>query len=98
MKDITDTCVMTLAHCDNHAMWDLNRDRPAEQSNDYIEVIGLRRPWLLWVVSFPVWTFIALVMDLSIYSYNKSFSIPTTHYALSVPVYNSLIFALLAPG
>ncbi len=56
------------------------------------------RPWLVWIVSFGLWTFIALASGLSMYEFQRSLGRVTTLRAeLTLPFIQSLIFAFLTP-
>ncbi len=70
----------------------------ARAANNAESVRGTERPWLVWIVSFGLWTFIALASGLSMYEFQRSLGRVTTLRAeLTLPFVQSLIFAFLTP-
>jgi two-component system LytT family sensor kinase len=60
--------------------------------------LGRERAWVIWVVSFGLWIFIAFASALSMYEFQRSLGRSTTFRAeLTLPLIQSLIFAFLTP-
>ncbi len=54
--------------------------------------------WIVWVASFAVWTFIALMSAFSMYRFDLLFWKPTSFWEqLQIPLVNDLIFAAFTP-
>jgi two-component system, LytTR family, sensor kinase len=59
---------------------------------------GTKRPWLIWAVSFALWTFIAVANGISMYEFDRSLGRSTSPTSeLTLPLINDLIYALLTP-
>src|SRR5215469_9966920 len=59
----------------------------------------LKSTWKVWVTSFVVWTFIALMSAFSMYRFNYLFWKPSASFwdELRIPLINDLIFAAFTP-
>jgi two-component system, LytTR family, sensor kinase len=66
--------------------------------NRGLRIPGSRRPWLIWVVSFGVWTFMALVNAGSMYQFDRSVGRYVTFTKeITLPLINYVIYAFLTP-
>jgi len=66
--------------------------------NSDLKIQGSKRPWLIWVVSFALWTFIAVANGISMYQFDRSLGRPMPLMSeITLPLINDLIFALLTP-
>ncbi len=66
--------------------------------NRDLRIPGSRGPWLIWVVSFGLWTFIALVNAASMYQFDRSLGRPATFVKeITLPLINNVIYAFLTP-
>jgi two-component system LytT family sensor kinase len=62
------------------------------------EAFASKRPWLIWVGSFAVWTLIAVANGTSIYQWKRSFGYAATWRGeITLPLVNFLIFAFFTP-
>src|SRR6516165_3248536 len=59
----------------------------------------LKSNWKVWLVSFAVWTFIALMTAFSMYRFKYLFWKPPASFwdELRIPLVNNLIFAAFTP-
>ena len=59
----------------------------------------LKSTWKVWIASFVVWTFIALMSAFSMYRFNYLFWKPSASFwdELRIPLINDLIFAAFTP-
>ena len=64
-----------------------------------MQLRGLRSVWKVWLVSYGVWTFIALMSGFSMYRFNHLFWKPSASFwdELKIPLINNLIFATFTP-
>jgi two-component system, LytTR family, sensor kinase len=70
---------------------------PSTQNSD-LQIPGSKRPWLIWAVSFALWTFIAVANGISMYQFDRSLGRSTSLLSeLTLPFINDLIYALLTP-
>src|SRR6516165_455298 len=71
--------------------------RPRDRKLMHLRV--LKSTWKVWVVSFVVWTFIALMSAFSMYRFNYLFWKPSASFwdELRIPLINDLIFAAFTP-
>jgi hypothetical protein len=53
---------------------------------------GRERPWLIWIVSLGLWTFIALASGLSMYEFQRSLGNAAASYPLSRLILLSYFF------
>jgi len=60
---------------------------------------GPKSAWKVWLVSYGVWTFIALMSAFSMYRFNLLFWKPSASFweELRIPLVNNLIFATFTP-
>src|SRR5216684_2629248 len=66
--------------------------------NSDLKIPGSKRPWLIWVVSFALWTFIAVANGISMYQFDRSLGRPMPLTSeITLPLINDLIFAFLTP-
>ena len=64
-----------------------------------MQLRGLKSVWKVWLVSYGVWTFIALMSGFSMYRFNHLFGKPSASFwdELKIPLINNLIFATFTP-
>jgi two-component system LytT family sensor kinase len=89
----------TCSHCGGELVRRPQRKTLPQSGDDRSQRIpGSRRPWLVWVVSFGVWTFMALVNAGSMYQFDRSLGRNVTFAKeITLPLVNYLIFAFLTP-
>ena len=70
---------------------------PRKQNLMHLKV--LKSTWKVWVASFVVWTFIAVMSAFSMYRFNYLFWKPSASFwdELRIPLINDLIFAAFTP-
>jgi len=70
---------------------------PRKQNPMHLKV--LKSTWKVWVASFVVWTFIAVMSAFSMYRFNYLFWKPSASFwdELRIPLINDLIFAAFTP-
>jgi two-component system LytT family sensor kinase len=71
---------------------------PVGPRNPEFEPPRIIRQWMVWSVSFAVWTLIAFASAFSMYQFDRSLGRAVAfHDELVVPLMNDLIFAFLTP-
>ena len=60
---------------------------------------GRKSDWIIWLVSYGVWVFIAFLTAFSMYRFNRIFWKPSSSFweELRIPLINGLIFATFTP-
>src|SRR6516162_7608994 len=79
---------------------DISETTPREPRNlKLMHLRVLKSTWKVWVASFVVWTFIALMSAFSMYRFNYLFWKPSASFwdELRIPLINDLIFAAFTP-
>lgn len=68
-------------------------------STESIQLRNRKLTWKIWLVSYGVWIFIALMSGFSMYRFNLLFWKPPASFweELKIPLINDLIFATLTP-
>jgi len=64
-----------------------------------MQLRGRKSVWKVWLVSYGVWIFVALMSGFSMYRFNHLFWKPTASFweELKIPLINNLIFATFTP-